>query len=375
MACTARMRFTTDHVFIRLKWALENIPGLRAHVESGEAVLGTIDSWLIYNLTGGKTVAMETTNASSTGLYDPFNLEWNKKLCDLMDLPMEVLPEVRESSDDYGDLLPDLAGRPIPITGAAGDQQAALYGQCCFHRGDTKISQGSGAFVDINVGEVPTLSRRGLFPLIASKVNGKVKYLLEGYLATAGTFIDWLGRGLGLSGSPQELNDLANQAETTEGVVFVPAPAGIRYPHFDPYARAAVLGISLSTHRKHIARAVLEGIALSLNDIMVGIEEDTGISVRSVRVDGGVSRSDLLLQLLADYANKQIERAPEPDMTGIGAAYLAGLRAGFWDSEAELEAMRKPASVYSPAIAPDERTKKIALWHRAVERSLKWAHD
>ncbi len=374
LTVTTMLQFTTDHATMRLRWALENIEGLRAKCESGKLVFGTIESWLIYNLTGKKVIAMEASNASSTGLFNPFKLQWNKDLCSIQKIPMNILPEVKDSADDFGETDPSLFGVAIPIRGAAGDQQAALFGQCCFNPGDVKISQGSGAFVDMNVGDKPLFSKRGLFPLLGWRINGKPTFILEGYMATAGTLIDWLGKGLGLSQTPDELNELANSVEDTNGVVFVPAPNGLRFPYFDPYARLTVVGVSLSTKRAHVARAVLEGFAFNLTDIITGMAEDTKIPIKMITVDGGVSRSSLLLQMISNLSNTRLERAKELDMTGTGAAFLAGLQTGFWKFE-ELRSLKSVASVYEPKISEEEREKKKIMWEDAVSRSLNWRYE
>lgn len=368
------LQFTTEHASIRLRWALENVPGLREKCKSGSLVFGTIESWLIYNLTGKKVIAMEVTNASATGLYNPTKLAWDSSLLGIHKIPAKILPPVKESSDDFGATDPALFGVAIPITGAAGDQQSALFGQCCFNPGDVKISQGSGAFVDMNVGPKLKFSKRGLFPLIGWKIDGKVTYMLEGHMATAGTLIDWLGRGLGLSHTPDELNQLANSVEDTEGVVFVPAPNGLKYPYFDPYARLTVCGVSLASKREHVARAVLEGFALNLNEIISGMAEDTNVPINMIRVDGGVSRSELLLQMISDLSNTRLERAKELDMTGTGAAFLAGLKVGFWSFD-DLIKFKSVASVHEPKMSAEKRAKKMEMWREAVKRSMNWRYS
>jgi glycerol kinase len=247
---------------------------------------------------------------------------------------------------------------------------AALFGHCCFRPGDVKISQGSGAFVNINVGPKARLSRRGLFPLIAWTIDGKPTYMLEGYVATAGTLIDWLGQGIGLSDTPAMLNEFAAQCTDTEGVIFIPTPSGIRFPYFNPRSRATILGLSLATHRRHVARAVFEGIALRLCDILLGIEEDTKVRIGSIKVDGGVSKSDILLQILADFSNRAVERAPESDMSATGAAYLAGISSGFWKDLDELSSLSKGYARFTPNMDPRKRSEKIALWRKALKAAL-----
>lgn len=371
MTATSMLEFTTDHASCRLKWALDRDPILKGMCERGEAMFGTLDSWYIYKLTGGKRHVTDHSNASTTSLYDPFGLKWNKLFFALFDIPMSIFPEVLESNGDFGSTDPALFdGVEIPIRASIGDQMAALFGHGCFEAGDVKISQGSGAFVDMNVGSRGKVSHRGLFPLVGWVVNGNPAYMLEGFVATAGTLIDWLGQGLGLSDTPAVLNEFAAQCSDTEGVVFLPTPTGIRFPYFNPRVKGSIVGLSLSTHRRHVARAVFEGIALRMLDIIRGMEQDTRIKIKSIRTDGGVSQSDILLQCLADFADLPVYRAPESDMTATGAAYLAGLAVGFWEDFTELKNLAKDYDIFTPAMPAEKRMKKFALWHRAVQSIL-----
>jgi glycerol kinase len=371
MTATKMLNLTTDHASTRLRWVLDQHPDLEERCKKGEVMFGTIDTWFIYKLTNHKHHLTDYTNAAATSMYNPFQLIWNKIVCDLFGLPMNIFPEVRDSNGDFGSTDKTLFGVEIPIRGVAGDQQAALFGHCCFEPGDVKISQGSGAFVDMNVGEKPMVSKRGLFPMIAWSVNGKLNYMLEGYVATAGTLIDWLGQGIGVSDTPIVLNEFAAQCADTEGVLFMPMNSGVRYPYFNPRARGSILGLSLSTHRRHVARAVLEGIALRLHDILAGMETDTRVSIKSIKVDGGVSRSDILLQCVADFANISVNRAPESDMTATGAAYLAGLGSGFWKDQAELRSLQTNYTQFTPKMDATKRDQKIAQWTKALSAILK----
>ncbi|MFW9904671.1 MAG: glycerol kinase 5 [Candidatus Thorarchaeota archaeon] len=372
LTATSMLNYTTDHVTVRLRWVLDNVNGLYDRCKAGEIAFGTIDSWFIYKLTGGKVHAIDYSNAA-TGLLNPFELKWNGPILWIYGIPKEILPELKETNGDFGTTESSLfQGVEIPIRAACGDQQAALFGHCCFEKGDIKISQGSGSFVDMNVGEKGKLSKRGLFPLIAWVIDGKGTYMLEGYVATAGTLIDWLGQGIGLSDTPKILNEYAAKCKDTEGVIFIPTPSGIRFPYFSPNARGTILGLSLSTHRSHVARAVFEGIALRLVDILEGLEKDTKIPIRSLRADGGVSKSDIMLQCLADFANLEVVRAPEPDMTATGAAYLAGLSIGFWQDRGQLQEIyssQKPDH-FSPLMNPQMRVTKIEHWKKALEAIL-----
>ncbi|MHA1973063.1 MAG: glycerol kinase 5 [Candidatus Hodarchaeales archaeon] len=368
---TSLLDFTTDHVTVRLKWVLESNPDLKEKSKKGEVLFGTIDTWFIYKLTHGKVHATDYSNAA-TGLLNPFHLVWNRPLLKLFNIPTKMLPELKETSDDYGKVDPSIFGFEIPIKAAVGDQQSALFAQCCFEPGDVKVSQGSGAFVDMNVGFKAKLSRRGLFPLVAWVINGQPSYLLEGYVATAGTLIDWLGQGLGLSDTPKALNDFASQCDSSKGVIFVPTPSGIRFPYFNPNTKASIFGLSLTTHRKHVARAVFEGIALRIVDILIALEKDTKIPIRSIKTDGGVSRSDIMLQILSDLANLTVKRAPETDMTATGAAYLAGLAIGFWRDRSELQMLydKMKPTIFEPKMDGTIRKAKIQQWEKALQSVL-----
>ncbi len=374
MAVTKMLTFVTSHASVRLKWALDRDPELLAKCEAGDVMFGTLDTWYIYNLTGRKEHRTDFSNAVSSSLFNSFNSTWNDIVCNLFGIPLNIFPEVIDTNGEFGVTESTLfGGVEIPIRAVAGDQQAAMFGQGCWEVGDVKISQGSGAFVDINVGEEVKFSPRGLYPLIAWKLDGKQINLLEGYVNTAGTLIDWLGEGIGLSDTPQILNELAAQTEDTEGVIFIPTPSGAEFPYFNPKMRGTILGLSLTTHRRHVARAVLEGIAFRLFDIVEGIMEDTKIPIKSIKVDGGVSKSDLLLQILADITDITVKRAPEPDMTATGVAYIAGLAVNFWKDREELKGFQKDYKEFKPNMDPQKRKEKIARWKKSVEAILKIA--
>ncbi len=363
----SQLKFVTDHILPRLLMVFEEEPEIRRKAVEGRALFGTIETFLLYQLTGGKVHATDASNAAATSLYNPFDLKWNRLFCRIFRIPMNILPEVRDTSGDYG--VTDRAsfgGYALPIRAVVGDQMSALFGHCCFTSGEVKVSQGSGSFIDVNIGPRGRGSRRGLFPLIAWQLDGKPTYMLEGTVATAGRLIDWLGHGIGLSDTPKVLNEFAAQTEDTNGVVFVPTPAGIRFPYFNPKARGTIFGLSLTTHRRHVARAVLEGIAHRIVDILEGIEKDTGQEILRIKVDGGVSQSDILLQLIADLSGYTVERAPEVDMTAVGAAYLAGLSAGFWSSLEELASLPRSYQSFTPAISFSERRDRARRWRHAV---------
>jgi glycerol kinase len=366
MKTTSMFQFEPAQATVRLNWLLQKHPEFRARIKNGELLFGTLDTWFIYKLTGGKAHVTDFTNATSTALFNPFDLEWNKIYCNMFNLPMEGFPQVLETNALFGITDKKLFGAEIPIHGAAGDQQCALFGQQCFEPGDVKVSQGSGIFVDVTVGEKPKLSKRGLYPLIAWHIDGKPTYLIEGLVATAGTLIDWLGEGIGLSDTPTTLNEFAAQTEDTEGVIFVPTPAGIRFPFFDFNSRAAIFGLSLNTHRRHVARAVLEGLALRVHDIIKGIEQDTKTKIKSIKVDGGVSKSDIELQAMADFSNLVVNRAPEADMTATGAAFFAGLGVGFWKDQEELKSLKLGYTEFIPKMDAEKRGEKLKRWDKAV---------
>jgi glycerol kinase len=366
LTATGMLSFITEHVLVRLTWFFDRNPELRKEAERGDLLFGTLDTWLLYRLTGNQVHATDTGNAGATSLYNPFDLKWNPIFCRLFSIPMRMLPEVKDTAAIFGTSAPDIFGAPISITSLAGDQMAALFGHGCFGKGDVKISQGSGSFVDINVGPKGKVSRRGLFPLVAWTLGGKPVYMLEGSVTTAGKLIDWLGSGIGLSDTPAVLNEFAEQCEDTEGVLFIPTAAGVRFPYFYPRARGTIIGLSLSTHRRHVARAVLEGIAHRVVDILEGIEKDTGTVIERIKVDGGVSRSDVLLQAIADFSGHTVERPDETDMSARGVAAFAGIGAGIWASPQELTSMLRPYHPFSPRKNSEEMHIKRRRWTQAM---------
>lgn len=368
-----RLRWLFEQPEVRYKEISHTGEELYQKCKRDEIHFCTLDTWFIYRLTNGKNHLTDVTNASGTSMYNPFDLEWNKIYFKLFNIPNSpsMFPKVMDTAGDFGSTDPaSFFGHSIPIGGVAGDQMASLFGHCCFLPGDTKISQGSGAFVDMCVGPKPKLSKRGLFPLIAWRLNGEVTYMLEGQVTTAGTLIDWLGEGIGVSDTAQALNEFAAQTEDTEGVVFVPTPSGISFPYFNSKTRASIFGLSLSTHRRHLCRAVLEGLAMRVYEILDGMQKDTKITLKSLKVDGGVSKSDIQLQCLADFSSVVVRRAPESDMTGTGAAYFAGLAVGFWQNMEELKTLQRDYREFPPKMDADLREKKIKRWEKAVKAVL-----
>ena len=368
MTATSMLTFVTEHVITRLVWLFRRKPELKTRAEAGELLFCTLESWFVYKLTEGAVHATDYSNAGATSLFNPFEKKWNPIFCGLFDIPMNMFPRVLETAADYGET--SFLGRPVKIGAVVGDQMAALFGHGCFSPGEVKISMGTGAFVDINAGPVPKLSRRGLFPLIGWKINGRTTYMLEGTVTAVGRLIDWLGPGIGLSEDPLALNAYAGQCDTSRGVIYVPTPSGIRFPHFNAQVRSSIFGLSLSTKRCHVARAVLEGIAFRLTEILMGIEADTRIPITRVKVDGGVSKSDILVQRLADFSGHTIERSHESEVSALGAGYLAGLAADVWENEGAVKALPREYDHFSPAIGREEREEQLKRWSKAVKAAI-----
>lgn len=370
------IKFNPDMASIRLKWYFDNNPDIRERAKKGEICFGTIDSWLIYNLTGGSKGGKHVTdcsNASVTGLYDSFKTEWHKIVLPMFDIPMMALPEVRDTSCVFGQTDPELFGAQIPIGSAVGDQMAAMFGQCCFNKGDVKISHGSGSFVDINTGSKARVSGKGLYSLIAWRLNGKCTYMLEGTNAMTGTMIDWAINHFHAADTPQQLDQRAASVSDSEGVYIVPALSGIRFPYFDSFARGIAIGLSLQTRNPHFCRAILEGIGFRSKDVIDIVESELKIHINDIDVDGGVSNSDPLLQFSADILNKKIFRPEQKEMTALGAAYLAGLSVGFWNDLDELKQLHKADRVFEPNMDEETRVKKYKRWQDAVKKTFNWA--
>lgn len=373
MKVASMLHFTTDSVIVRLKWFLDSNPEIKKRCENGEVLFGTLDTWYIYCLTNRKVHATDYSNASSSGLYNHFTFEWNTLFMKIFKLPRGYFPTVLHTNDYFGDIDPMYFGSPIPIYAVVGDQQSSLFGHACFNKGDIKISQGSGAFLDCNIGYTPQASKRGLIPVLAWYLSNDEKptYMIEGFVATAGTLIDWLGQGIGLSDTPDILNQLADQCEDSNGVIFIPTPSGIRYPYYNPRVKASILGLSLSTHKKHVARAVFEGLAMRIVDLVEGVGEEFRMTIPRIKIDGGVSKSDILLQIIANYSNVQLKRAQETDMTARGAAYLAGLGVKFWKNQDELLQLNSDYFTFNPKISSQERIQKRKLWKSVLQKVLK----
>lgn len=361
----------------KLTWVMEHEPDIARRAEAGELCFGTIDSWLLFRLTGGRIHATDASNASRTLLFNIHTLSWDQELAHILRVPMSMLPEVRDSSGVFGECDPQaFLGISAPIAGIAGDQQAALFGQACFRPGMTKNTYGTGSFVLMNTGDNPTLSCRGLLTTVAWSINGKATYALEGSIFITGAAVNWLRDGLGIISEVAEIDELASQAEDNGGVYFVPAFVGLGAPYWDPRARALLIGMTRGTKRAHVARAVIESMALQTCDVVEAMVEETGIPLRELRVDGGASVMDLLLQYQADLLGVPVRRPVVSETTSLGAALLAGLATGFWRDLEEIEERWKVDREAFPDPAASEKVQLLRrYWKRAVERSLNWVLD
>ena len=358
----------------KLTWIMENKPELARRAEAGELCFGTIDSWLLYRLSGGRVHATDVSNASRTLLLNLHDLTWDPELAELLGVPLSLLPEVKDSSGIFGETDPDaFLGISAPISGVAGDQQAALFGQACFHPGMTKNTYGTGSFVLMNIGDEPLLSRQGLLTTVAWSFNGKATYALEGSIFITGAAVNWLRDGLGIITDVSDVDELALQVEETGGVYFVPAFVGLGAPYWDPNARALLIGMTRGTERAHIARAVIESMALQTADVVEVMQDEASISLSELRVDGGASVMDLLLQYQADLLGVPVQRPVISETTSLGAALLAGLAVGFWEDLEEIEGKWQLDKEARPEPSAADRVREMRRdWKRAVERSLKW---
>ncbi len=356
----------------KVRWMLDNVPGARVRAERGELAFGTVDSWLLWNLTGGSLHVTDATNASRTMLYDIRNGAWDAKLLELLQIPASVLPEVRSSSEIYGQTATGIFEVSLPIAGIAGDQQAALFGQNCFSRGLAKNTYGTGCFMLMNVGAEAAASRHKLLTTVAWKLGGKVDYALEGSVFIGGAVVQWLRDGLGLIRSAAEIESLAASVPDSGGVYLVPAFAGLGAPHWDQYARGTIAGITRGTTAAHIARAALEGIAFQVADVLEVMKQDSGITLNELRVDGGAAANNLLMQLQADILGVPVVRPKVLETTALGAAYLAGLATGFWKDRNEVAAGWEADRTFIPSKSADEIAHRRARWRQALSRALEW---
>lgn len=353
----------------KIEWILDNVPGARQRALDGELMFGTVDTWLIYKLTGGKVHATDYTNASRTMLFNIHTLEWDRELLSKFNIPESMLPEVKNSSEIYGYTNKEIFCGEIPIAGVAGDQQAALFGQCCFKAGDVKNTYGTGCFLLMNTGDKAVTSKQGLLTTIAIGLGGKVSYALEGSVFVAGAAIKWLRDEMKLIDSAADTEHISLSVPDSNGVYVVPAFTGLGAPYWDAYARGAVFGLTRGTSKAHFVRATVESLAYETWDVLRAMEADSGLSITSLRVDGGASANNFLMQFQADIQNAQIVRPEITETTALGAAYLAGLAVGYYDSLEEIEGYWKAGRQFVPEIDEDKRKKLLAGWMDAVDRT------
>ena len=358
----------------KIQWLLEHVPGLRARADAGEVCFGTVDTWLGWKLSGGRTWVTDYSNASRTMLFNIHQLAWDANLCGALGVPVRMLPEVRPSSFRYGHTTPDLFGAEIPIGGIAGDQQASLFGQACFAPGMAKNTYGTGCFLLIHTGDRPVASQAGLLTTIAaSPVEGRAEYALEGSIFIAGAAIQWLRDGLRVIADSAESEALAASVPDTGGVYFVPAFVGLGAPHWDMYARGTILGLTRGTTRAHLVRAALEAIAYQSREVLGAALADAGLTLEELRVDGGATANDLLMQFQADILATPVVRPVVRETTALGAAYLAGLAVGYWSSREEIAGNWAADRRFLPQMEPTRREELFAGWRRAVARAAGWA--
>ena len=359
----------------KVKWILDNVKGAREKANNGELCFGTVDSWLVWNLTKGQVHVTDVSNASRTMLCNIHTLQWDGELEKIFDIPGNMLPQIRSSSEVYGTTQNILTAHNIPIAGIAGDQQAALFGQMCTQPGMVKNTYGTGCFMLMNTGKKPVVSNNNLLTTVAWKVNGITNYALEGSVFIAGAVVQWLRDGLGIIKTSKEVEALAASVQSADGVYLVPAFAGLGAPHWNQYARGTMAGITRGTSAGHIARASLESIAYQTMDVLKAMEADAGISIKELRVDGGATANDLLMQFQADILNTKVVRPRVTETTALGAAYLAGLAVGFWNNIDEIQGQWQEDMAFDPSMTADERTVLTKGWQRAVRSAIAWADD
>ena len=359
----------------KINWILKNVECAREKAEDGKLAFGTVDSWLIWNLTKGKVHATDITNASRTMLFNINTQNWDKDLLKIFEIPTSMLPEVKQSSEIFGSTSAALFSTEIPIGGVAGDQQSALFGQMCTAPGMVKNTYGTGCFMLMNIGDNPIISKNNLLTTIAWKVNGKIQYALEGSIFIAGAVVQWLRDELGLIRTSAEVEELATSVKDNDGVYFVPAFTGLGAPHWNQHARGILVGMTRGTKAAHIARAALESIAYQTMEVLKAMEADSGIHIKELRVDGGATANDLLMQFQADVLNTKVIRPQITETTAMGAAYLAGLAVGFWNDMKEINDQWKMEKSFEPKNSDEKMASNIKEWKRAVKAAIAWADD
>ena len=361
----------------KIKWILDNVQGARELADEGNLLFGTIDTWLIWNLTGGRVHVTDYSNASRTMLFDVDKLQWDKYLCDKLDIPMSILPRVAPSSEVYGAVAQGIPGiealAGIPICSAIGDQQAALFGQACFNPGQAKNTYGTGCFLLMNTGKERVHSKNNLVTGIAWGIGDEVQYCIEGSAFNAGSVIQWLRDELQIIDSAPKCDKYAEQVPDSNGLYLVPAFTGLGAPYWDMYARGCMVGLTRGSNKKHICRAVLESITYQMTDLLEAMKADSGIQLTELRVDGGASVSNIMMQIQANIINTPVNRPKTVETTALGAAYLAGLAVGFWTNKEEIENIREVSRIFTPEMDEETRTRLYAGWKKAVTRAMKWA--
>lgn len=360
----------------KIKWILDNVEGAREKAEKGELLFGTVDTWLIWKLTNGRVHVTDYTNASRTMIYNIKKLEWDEKLLNILGIPKSMLPEVKDSSGTFGYAnLGGKGGHRVPIAGVAGDQQAALFGQACFNEGDSKNTYGTGCFLLMNTGEKMVRSQNGLVTTIAIGLNGKVEYALEGSIFIGGASVQWLRDELKLVGEARDTEYFARKVKDNGGVYVVPAFVGLGAPYWDMYARGAIVGLTRGANKNHIIRATLESIAYQTRDVLEAMQEDSGIKLSSLKVDGGAAANNFLMEFQADILGTAVRRPVTLETTALGAAYLAGLAVGFWESKEEISSQWKLDQEFIANMCEEERSKKYKGWKKAVKRAMEWEEE
>lgn len=354
----------------KIQWILDNVEGARERADAGDLLFGTVDTWLIWNLTSREVHATDYTNASRTMLFNIHTLEWDEELLKIFGIPKSMLPEVRPSSGSFGHISIESLRGDIEITGVAGDQQSALFGQCCFEPGQAKCTYGTGCFLLMNTGNVAQTSENGLLTTIAASADGKVQYALEGSVFIAGALITWLVEDLQILDDPASSSDVAQSVDSTDGVYIVPAFAGLGTPYWDPYARGAIYGLTRGTKRAHIVRASLEALAFQVYDILQTMELDSGVKLEDLKVDGKASQNDFMMQFQSDILDAAITRPDNTETTAAGAAYLAGLARGVWESTDEISRNYSVEKVFHPVTGSEKNASRIAGWKDAVSRTM-----
>ncbi len=359
----------------KIKWILDNVEGARERAEKGELLFGTVETWLIWKLTKGKVHVTDYSNASRTMLFNIQTLQWDDDILAELGIPKCMLPEAKPSSCVYGEADPQFFGGPIPIGGAAGDQQAALFGQTCFKAGEAKNTYGTGCFLLMNTGEKPVFSKNGLVTTIAWGLDGKVNYALEGSIFVAGAAVQWLRDEMRLVDSSPDSEYMAQKVDDTNGCYVVPAFTGLGAPHWDQYARGTIVGITRGVNKYHIIRATLESLCYQVNDVLQAMKADSGIDLAALKVDGGASANNFLMQTQADLSNAPVNRPKCVETTAMGAAYLAGLAVGYWASKEDVVKNWDIDRVFEPAISEQEREVRVKGWNKAVKCAYGWAKE